>query len=104
MLFSERLQSIGLYPDLYLKLVKNIASKNGYNPDLLTFSDDKKHKLSYNGIKFGANGYNDYIIYSLLHENIAEKKRENYRKRAKEVMLKSGSKYSPASLSYYILW
>jgi hypothetical protein len=56
MLFNHRLVTLGIHPDIYLEIVKNIAYKNGYNPDLLTFSNDAKHKLSYNGIKFGANG------------------------------------------------
>lgn len=94
----------------YLETAKFVAQNRGYNPDLLNISDDGLHKLNYNGIKFGRNNYKDKIIYSWLELNgklphgTAKKKYTNYRKRAHSVMKKSNNKYSPASLSYYILW
>ena len=81
------------------------AAQENYNPNLLTYSDDDKHKLMYNNIKFGANGYYDFILYALLEdEDVAIKKRISYRKRAYATMKATSSKFSPASLSYYILW
>ena len=86
-------------------LAKLRAREHKYNPDLLKFSDDTKHKLMYDGIKFGANGYYDFIMYSMIVDaDTAEKKRTNYRKRAYATMQATSSRYSPASLSYYILW
>ena len=105
MLFQEFLQSANIPVSYYLSVAKRRAKASGYNPKLLQFSNDTKHKLSYNGVKFGANGYNDYIIYNILYnKEIANVKRQNYRKRAFDVMQKTGSDNSPASLSYYILW
>ena len=90
--------------DKYLRIAKSTAKKAGYNPKLLKFSTNPKKKLNYNGIDFGASGYGDFIIYKLTDPKIADKKRENYRKRAKKVMSETNDKFSPASLSYYILW
>jgi len=104
MLFSKSLEKLGVNKDQYLEIARNVAYRNGYDPELLSFCNDEKHKLSYNGIKFGANGYFDFILYTILHRNIADQKRDNYRKRSYDVMIKSQSKYSPASLSYNILW
>ena len=90
--------------DKYLRIAKSTAKKAGYNPKLLKFSTNPKKKLNYNGVDFGASGYGDFIIYKLTDPKIADKKRENYRKRAKKVMSETNDKFSPASLSYYILW
>ena len=106
----KQLKGINLNPKKYLKMVKFVAENRGYNPDLIKFSDDGLHKFEYDGVKFGRVGYNDKIIYTWLeHNNIlpdgtAEEKYLNYRKRAYNVMKKTNNKYSPASLSYYILW
>ncbi len=100
--------------DSFLEIIKVIASSQGYNPLMLQLSKDKKHKLEYNynnnWIKFGAKHYNDFPTYIYNHflgnipfEKAIEKK-TNYRKRAKSIMLKTNNKYSPASLSYSLLW
>ena len=105
MLFQEFLKNIKIRTSDYLRIAKQRAIVTGYNPNLLMFSNDTKHKLSYNGVKFGANGYNDYIIYSILcNKEIANIKRKNYRKRSFQVMQKTNNIYSRASLSYNILW
>jgi DNA adenine methylase len=108
--FFNQLNKINLNPQDYLKFAKLIAKHNNYNPDLLEFADNNKHKLQYNNIPFGAVNYNDFIIYNWLElnnkvsEGTADLKRKNYRKRAKAVMEKTNNKNSRASLSFYILW
>lgn len=96
--------------DDYLKVAKEIAKQKGYNPNKLKLSTDNIHKLEYDNIKFGRKGYNDFIQYLyLVHLNKitlddALKHRENYRARAYDVMKETNNKFSPASLSFYILW
>lgn len=108
--FENQLKEIGLTADDYLNLVKIVAKHRNYNPELLKISDDGIHKLEYNNIKFGRVGYNDLIIYTWLEynkmipEGTAKLKKINYRKRARAIMIKTKNKYSPASLSYQILW
>jgi hypothetical protein len=108
--FFEQLKEINLTPKKYLDFVKFVAKNRNYNPDLLKFSDDGTHKLEYNNIPFGRVGYNDKIIYSWLEINnkveqgTAKKKYSNYRKRAKKIMMETNNKFSPASLSFYLLW
>ena len=105
--FIDYLKDQDIDPKLYLKLVKYNASLNGYDPKLISYSLDGKHKLVYNnspeGLKyFGASSYNDYIIYFLKNGfEYANKKRENYHKRFNK---KSFGLYSPYLLSLNILW
>lgn len=108
--FEEQLNKINLTTKKYLKLVKFVAKNRGYNPELLKISNDGIHKLEYDNIPFGRVGYNDKIIYAWLEHNkqIPEgtmiKKYTNYRKRAKKVMEETNNKFSPASLSFYLIW
>jgi hypothetical protein len=108
--FYKQLNKINLEPDKYLSAVKEIAVRRNYKPELLGFSDDGIHKLIYDGIPFGRIGYNDKIIYAWLEinnkipEGTMEIKYNNYRKRAKKVMEDTNNKFSPASLSYFLLW
>ena len=62
------LESKNIEPEEYLLLARRAAKKNGYDPEYLHLSDKSKFKLMYNGIHFGANLYNDYIIYSKLYK------------------------------------
>ena len=55
--------------DLYLTIAKERAKQNGYDPKLLEWADDGKHKLKYNGVKFGRKSYNDFIIYAIKAHN-----------------------------------
>lgn len=108
--FIEQLKDINFKPEVYLNVVKKIAKSKGYNPDKLTFSNNPKKKLNYDGVDFGAVNYGDFIIWSFLELNnevedgYAKIKRKNYRKRAIDIMKKTKDKYSPASLSFYLLW
>ena len=105
MYFITWLKNKGIEPDIYLKIAKEIANVRGYDPNLLNFADDEKHKLMYDGIKFGANGYNDFILYNILYDyKFANLKRINYRKRASKVKKQTKSPLSRASLSFNILW
>ena len=68
--------------DIYLSIAKHRAMKAGYNPDLLTYVDaDDKHKLDYNGTKFGLKGYGDFIIYSMLYNDGKITKEEVFKRR-----------------------
>jgi len=102
--FMNQLNNLNISPDKYLKIVKSTAKQAGYNPKLLKFSSKPNKKLEYDGVDFGAVGYGDFIIYKLTNNKIANKKRDDYRKRAEKVMKETNNKISPASLSYYILW
>lgn len=108
--FNKYLEKIQINPNDYLELVKKVAKHRNYNPNLLEFANDGIHKLKYNDIPFGRIGYKDKIIYAwleaseILPEGTTKKKSTNYRKRAKKVMKETNDKFSPASLSYYLIW
>jgi hypothetical protein len=91
-------------------MARFVANKRGYDGNKLSISNDGIHKLNYDGVKFGRIGYNDKIIYTWLEHNnkipegTAKLKYTNYRKRAEKVMKETNNKFSPSSLSYYILW
>lgn len=105
MSFKNFLLAININPDLYMKIAKNTAKIQDYDPELLHFSTNDKYKLNYNGINFGANGYNDYVVYSILYDNgYAELKRMNYKKRAYKVFINESNPESRSHLSWYILW
>lgn len=107
--FKNWLINNDIDPSVYLDFIKYLAKKNGYNPKLISFSLDPKKKLNYNGVDFGAYGYNDYIIYLYLEllgklsKGTAFNKRNNYRKRAFSVYQKS-DKFSPSALAFNLLW
>lgn len=96
--------------NIYYKMVVKKIKELNLNPKLLKFSDDNKHKFIYDGVKFGALGYNDYLIYCYnakignIDQSFADNKRKNYRARAKKVLLKHPNEITPAYLSYYVLW
>lgn len=103
--FKKQLQEENIDSKDYLDIVRTNAKMKGYNPSLLNYSDDDIHKLDYDGVKFGRVGYNDFIIYLFTtDEDEALNKRKNYRKRAYKVMKETNDKFSPATLSYEILW
>ena len=80
------LKLYNIKPKSYLKIMQLIAKQNGYNPKLLSFSDNPKYKLNYNGINFGSSSNKDYIIYLLLEEyEKAIIMRNSYLKRTKSI-------------------
>lgn len=108
--FENQLNEYNLNTTIYLNVAKIIAKKRGYDPKKLSLANDNIHKLDYDGVKFGRVGYKDKLIYAWLESNglvpqgTMRQKYTNYRKRAKEVMKNTKNKFSPASLSYYIIW
>ncbi len=95
------------YP--YLTEAKRKARETGYDPDKLFVAKDGVHKLEYHspeGIKkFGRLGYGDHIMYSKTDKELAEKKRNVFRKSHGAITKKYNlGKYSPNELSINILW
>ena len=109
--FQKQLQKLNITQDEYLDYAKKIAKLRDYDPDKLELANDDKHKLSYNGVKFGAVGYKDFILYlHLVKEGeipfeYALQKMTNYRKRAENIKGDwKKDKESPNNLAINILW
>jgi len=103
-MFQDKLRKYNIEPKLYLDVARKRAYSKGYDPSLLHFSRDSKKKLCYGGIDFGASGYKDYILYTLIEPDKADSRREAYWKRALRTAMETDNKYSPANLSLHILW
>ncbi len=111
--FQDQLKIIGYNPKTYLQQAQIKAIYNDYNYSSLQFSDDPKYKLQitnpYNGkvIRFGANGYNDYLVYMFLAKkrkisiDDANNHRNNFLARMKK---KDNNMYSKLNLAREILW
>ena len=102
-----------MQPSLYLNRVKSKARQLKIKFDDISVSSNssKKFMLTYNNktIHFGNRGSNDYIILQLTNNPDADKIRANYRARHSKIKTKNGSlayqiEYSPAYLSYHLLW
>lgn len=98
-------------PQEYLKKAKLYAKASGYDPNLLTFSEDYIHKLDYNGVVFGRVGYGDFILWTMREEageaptGYAEKKRKGYLARASQIKGDwKNKKESKNNLAIKILW
>lgn len=109
--FQKQLEKLNITQDEYLDYACKIAKLRGYDPKKLQLANDDKHKLIYNGVKFGAVGYNDFILY--LHQvkegkipfEYAIEKMKNYRKRAENIKGDwKKDKESPNNLAINILW
>ena len=110
--FHKQLSDVGLDHDTYMKAVKVLAKRNGYDPKKVEMSDDGVHKLVYNspeGLKrFGRVGYGDFIIWTKqelnkkVPEGYADQKRYVFRKSHGKI--KDSGKYSPNQLSINLLW
>ena len=111
--FQEQLKSIGYNPKTYLQQIQVKSMFLNYDWKNLQFSDDDKYKLQIinpkNGkiIRFGATGYNDYLIYMFLVKkrkityDEAQKHRDNFLKRMKKT---NDKLYSKKNLARNILW
>lgn len=110
--FYEQLVSEKINPETYLNAVMSNGIKNNYdNWNTIKFSKypHKLEILNPDGVyvKFGAVGYNDFIIYkSLAKQNkisMEEAKihKINFHKRMKR---KDNNKYSRRNLSLNLLW
>jgi hypothetical protein len=109
--FMKQLEAINYKPAIYLKDARLIASKRGYNPKLLNFSDKPNKKLNYNGVNFGQVNYNDFLIYKHLEragdipKDTASKKMSSYRGRATKIKGDwKDNPESPNNLAINILW
>ena len=109
--FKNQLQKLNITEEKYLDYAKKVAKLRGYNPKKLELANDGKHKLSYNGVKFGAVGYGDFLLY--LHQvkegkipfEYAIEKMKNYRKRATKIKGDwKNDKESPNNLAINIIW
>lgn len=85
MLFQQWLKKIGVNDKSYLNIVRNNAEMLGLKGSNISFSENPKYKLNYkdlnNNIDFGANYYNDFIIYKLMNNPNAKNYQKNYLKR-----------------------
>jgi hypothetical protein len=107
-MFIDHLELMGISPKKYLRIARKSAKDNGYDPDLLQFSNKKGKKLMYDNdnviTHFGASDYMDFILYKIkTNPTEANKRRDLYHKRASKLAEKS-DKYSASNLSLYILW
>jgi hypothetical protein len=91
--------------DAYLNKAKEFAKKAGYEDwDELKLTD-KPYKLELNNVKFGRDGYSDYVQNLLNNSPDAETKRKSYLARATKIKGDwKSNKYSPNNLAIKILW
>jgi DNA adenine methylase len=89
----------------YLNKAKEFAKKAGYEDwDELKLTD-KPYKLELNNVKFGRDGYSDYVQNLLNNSPDAESKRKSYLSRATKIKGDwKSNKYSPNNLAIKILW
>lgn len=108
--FAKQLEALGIKPIDYLAMAQKNAHKAGLAYNLLSFSTDNKHKLQIPNaegkiVRFGASGLKDYLLYSMTHDEKADQRRSNYRKRAMKIKGDwSEDPYSPNSLALSVLW
>lgn len=116
MAFQSQLRRIGFPPKEYLRVVRQSAYHNGYNPARLDFADNDTHKLAYTTpegkvVRFGRVGYGDYHIWTFLERKGQED--VGYAEQKRHTFVKSHSAmtgawrtndYSPNWLAIRILW
>lgn len=113
MSFEDYLKDIKFNPKTYLQQVRIKAMYLDYDWKTITFCDDDKYKLQItnpnNGkvVKFGANGYNDFIIYLYMVKkgqityDDALKHQERFLKRMKKT---DDNMYSKKNLARNLIW
>ena len=85
-----------------MKFVELKKSNDGKHKYEMVFLDTEKDKLK--SVKFGASGYNDYIIYNkTTTKEESDKHKENYIKRHSKTEDWSDP-IKKGTLSRYILW
>lgn len=114
--FLTQLENIGFKPSKYLKIARETAYNNGYNPSTINFSNDGVHKLEIidnlgKVKKFGRVGYGDFIIYSFLEKNkqvpkgLADQKRNTFQSSHSKIKGNwKSNPFSPNNLALRILW
>jgi hypothetical protein len=111
MSFQEFLESLHISPAEYIKIARDTAKKKGYDPHKLSFSLNSNYKLTYDGVSFGANKYNDFIIYGFLvkqgviTKETRELRRASYLTRSAKIKGNwQADKNSKNNLARNILW
>jgi hypothetical protein len=113
--FIKQLEEINYSPDLYLKNAKEVAKKEGYEPNNLFFANNNDNKLLYKSPEgdkyFGKAGYGDFLIWTFkenkgeVKKGFSNKKRNVFRKsHGKITKIYNLGKYSPNELAINILW
>lgn len=113
--FIKQLEKLNFPPEAYLMVAREVAKREGYDPEKLTFSNNNDNKLKYDspeGIKyFGKAGYGDYIIWLFKEKKgqvaggYADMKRRVFRKSHGAISkIHNLNKFSPNELSINILW
>lgn len=114
--FKRQLKQIGMTPEKYLEIAKEIAEEEGYNPNNLEFANDDEHKLMmYDNEgkvhKFGKVSFDDYITWSkkeaigLAPRGYAEQKRRIFiRSHSKLPGDWKHNKFSPNNLALRLIW
>lgn len=67
-MFLSQLKELNIPVNTYLNIAKKRAKNAGYDPKLLSISNEKDYKLNYDGVDFGRTGYGDFIIWSILED------------------------------------
>lgn len=113
---KAQLKGLRISPALYLREAQKRAKEFGYPEDALEFSDDDKKKLQIhdgdgNVVRFGAVGYGDHIIYSILEKRkrvakgTAAQKKDRFVKSHTEIKGDwEQNPYSPNMLALSVLW
>ena len=114
--FKAQLERNGYTCDKYLKDARAVAKKAGYDPKMLGFSMDTKHKLQIltpdgKVRRFGAVDYGDFLIWKHFERNkkvpkgFAKEKQNTFHASHSKIRGKwKDDKYSPNSLALAILW
>jgi hypothetical protein len=114
--FKTQLESNGYSCDKYLKDARAVAKKAGYDPKMLGFSMDTKHKLQIltpdgKVRRFGAVDYGDFLIWKHFErikkvpKGYAKEKQHTFHASHEKMRGKwKDDKYSPNSLALAILW
>jgi hypothetical protein len=114
--FRKQLKKVGISPEDYLAVARDRAEEAGYDPRALEFSTEDENKLQiYDDEgkvhRFGAVGYNDFILWSTLEA--LGKTPEGQALKKQNVFWRSHTKirgdwkddrFSPNMLALKILW
>lgn len=114
--FRKQLKKVGISPEDYLAVARDRAEEAGYDPRALEFSTEDENKLQIHDDegkvhRFGAVGYNDFILWSTLEalgktpEGQALKKQNVFwRSHTKIKGDWKNDRFSPNMLALSIIW
>jgi len=101
----------GLTDSAYLRKARAKAKAYGLDPKKLEFAHDGIHKLEYDGVKFGREGYGDFLLWTQqekegkVPKGTAEMKRSVFHKSHEKIKGNwKANKISPNNLALHILW